>query len=426
MLYAEPYRSKLQIDPPEIKAEPKGTVKVVPPTFRVIDKESINAGANLFVKTLAFYSFPLVNDLMSRFRVSRRGAEDEIGGKLPVTIEFDHYLTRAFPDKKVGEFFDAAMKNQPFAQVPRDFRPNTKHMSVDILVAMINKFVSDYLILFRQAKIAVAQYFDKDRTERGWTKYWPKVEAVFLDRYSEMSLPEFFKILRDSKTSVGLDQTSGNRFNAAAVDKNPYAADIIGKTAKRRADIKANPDPVELATTALQKRDAAIQRRKNYNIRGVLDGVQTGRVDSFEGLKYIKATPNVHELREFVKSITDVTVEPTVIEEATLSKAMVITTRALQKNPITEASRVVLAVSKKMLESTDNAENLAEYIENVSGLDLHSYSKIFRESVNEEYSEKAHTWVNNRVNFLYPTHITNKGQAFNRALKEYRNKTTKK
>jgi hypothetical protein len=83
-----------------------------------------------------------------------------------------------------------------------------------------------------------------------------------------------------------------------------------------------------------------------------------------------------------------------------------------------------MAVSKRMFESVDLAEQLAEYMEQNSGYDLHNYSKMIREDLNEEYSAKAQNWVKGCVDSMMKSdsYDGDKAKAFKIAWSQWKKK----
>lgn len=148
--------------------------------------------------------------------------------------------------------------------------------------------------------------------------------------------------------------------------------------------------------------------------------------------KFKARVPSVHDLKNLLESkvdnssIEDSIISKTLAEDhRQLRKAFDVTAQALQRNPLSEASRVVRAVAKKIYENDDYAEYIAQHIEEESGLDLYDFSKLVRQSTNESFSKEAHDWVSKRVEELYPKHIKDKGEAFGRAWNEWESKHDK-
>ena len=136
--------------------------------------------------------------------------------------------------------------------------------------------------------------------------------------------------------------------------------------------------------------------------------------------RFKSRVPSVHEIKSFLYD-SDVS-KSLSLERSQLEKAFDVTAVAIQKNPLSEASRVVRAVARKLYEDESVAEEIAEHIVEETGLDLYDFSKLLRESTNETFSKAAHDWVSKRVEELYPKHIKDKGEAFGRAWNEYESK----
>ena len=133
--------------------------------------------------------------------------------------------------------------------------------------------------------------------------------------------------------------------------------------------------------------------------------------------QYKKRSPGIHDLKAIL--YPEPAAKTPVLERSQLDRAFNVAATAIQKNPLSEASRVVRAVAHKLYENESAAEEIAEYIVSETGLDLYNFSKLLRESTNETFSKTAHDWVSKRVEQLYPKHIKDKGEAFGRAWNEW-------
>lgn len=131
---------------------------------------------------------------------------------------------------------------------------------------------------------------------------------------------------------------------------------------------------------------------------------------------YKSTVPSIHDLKNMLYPEVK---KSAVLKDSQLSEAFLYTTSALRLNPLSEASRVVRAVANKLYNTESVSEEIAEYVEKQTGMNLHKFSSFVKNNIQETYSKEAHQWVEKRVDELYPKHIKDKSEAFGRAWNEW-------
>lgn len=136
-----------------------------------------------------------------------------------------------------------------------------------------------------------------------------------------------------------------------------------------------------------------------------------------------KQYTNSYSVKEVKDVLSDIFKEEKVkvIKESNYDDDFINITLLIKNNPLVENTNILMDYAYKKYNDEYVAEEIIDIIENISGMDLNSYTKLV-ESGKRGYSKSAHEWVKKQVDKLYPKHIKNKDEAFGIAWKQWENK----
>lgn len=143
-----------------------------------------------------------------------------------------------------------------------------------------------------------------------------------------------------------------------------------------------------------------------------LNGLKNNEYDN-------KMSYTVHETKKVLEDLFKF--EPNkIIKETNYNDDFINITMLIQRNPLVESSNILIDYAEKKYENTMAAEEIAEIIENKTGMDLYDFTKLIREDNSKHFSKSAHDWVDKQVEKLYPKHVKDKEEAFGIAWKQYK------
>lgn len=146
------------------------------------------------------------------------------------------------------------------------------------------------------------------------------------------------------------------------------------------------------------------------------------RINGFKNNSYDEQMNySVHETKNALENIFHEE-NIKVISENKYDDDFINITMLIQHNPLVESSNIIIDYAEKKYGNEYIGEEIAEILENISGMELYEYTKLMREENSAKYSKSAHDWVKAQVDKLYPTHIKDKEEAFAVAWKQYQSK----
>lgn len=296
-----------------------------------------------------------------------------------------------------------------------------------------NDFESAWNIVWSKLKHTVREHLGESKD----TGYAVILNVQTFINVSESKIPSW-TVMSDKRILVkeGMDKSDADKLAQSIIDDKIKLAmkssptireSIIGidvitnKAFKTLEESDDNPKTVEEKNTDDVFFQNMIQKsgKEGPIDESFMDYVLDLRKRSgIKESKFKSRVPSIHDIKDMLYTRTE---KKPCMESSQLDRAFIITTAAIQKNPLSEATRVVRAVANK-LHNESAAEEIVDHIMERTGLDLYDFSKMVRSSTNESFSKAAHDWVSDRVEQLYPKHIKDKGEAFGRAWNEWENK----